>query len=151
MAMETHGIYPAVDRDARYDMTPSDFVAAGIVRIAVQPWRSSELQPRCFHPISRGHLVQFSTLVDGVRLARARSTARQAELELTEVSFDAFTRIVAADPEFAPIMHELRPKGLPGNRRFDPASFYEAVSGAGARADAVTPETVARCNGFLQH
>jgi len=157
MAMDAHGIYPDVDLDARYDMTPSDFVAAGIVRIAVQPWSSSDKsseQPRCFHPMSRGHLVPFSTLVDGVRLARARSMGKDdssPSAELAEVSFDAFTRIVAADPEFAPIMHELRATGLPGTRRFDPARFYE-VYGAGARADdvAVTPETVARCIGFLQ-
>merc|ERR1740129_20421 len=151
-AIVSEKVYPAVDPDATYDMTPLDWVARGIAHVALSETAArmcalstpttSEL---VYHTIAKStHQVPFRTLVNGVL---ASGLAKP-----TQVEFAEFVRRMEGVAMFAPLLHELRPAGRCTARWLDATRWEGVVRNASPPMppSEVTPDVVARCLAFCQ-
>jgi thioester reductase-like protein len=147
-AIAIHGIYPAVQPDATFDMTPLDWVSRGVTHVALRQTAAEmasggvTVGGRVYHTIANGTPeVPFQTLVGGVRAHG---------ICVKEVPYTAFAQAMESAVRFAPLLHELRPAGRSSVRWLDTTAFERAVSDAvpPMPPSCVTAEVVAACLGF---
>jgi thioester reductase-like protein len=166
--MLTERVYPVIDQDATFDMTPVDYVArginhiifsgstvtAGVTLVAEEEKESQEgaICCHCYHAMSPKHEVSFRVLVEGVRLylrelvpdpescSGKQQEEEEAAADLTPLPFVEFRRRMSAGP-LAPLLQELREGGRPAARHRDTASWRRALDTGrrGCSEDGVAP------------
>ena len=143
-----HRLFPEIDGAARFDMTPLDYVSRSIAHIVIQlsadlasdsTGGTSPSEPRCFHPIASTHEVPFAVLIDGIRQSESQAE-EGTRPPLSMLPFDEFCAHMRSEPEFAPLLHELRPAGRPSVRRLGTHRLKEVLARLAEEKGCLVPD-----------